>query len=281
MPVGAPLLFRDPQLSDRGAVPRAVLRNLPSGQGRTVAHTIDDGSDTSVLLAYCELARRTGLRLTFFVTGQLRGWTEAADVIRPLVESGQVYLGNHSWSHPAFTTLSSSGIAREIKRNERFLINTFGVTGRPFCRPPFGAYDGRVQAVLADLGYPGLALWSGSLGDATSVTKDFIREQSDRYFTERTIMLGHANHPSVNGVMGLFPQLLQERDLIPVTLADVYDVGRAPVPTWSVSPEPSGSPLSSEAPGSDGYGVPSPLPSSTPSKTKTSKARPSATTTMR
>ncbi|MGC7322615.1 polysaccharide deacetylase family protein, partial [Mycobacteroides abscessus subsp. massiliense] len=79
-----------------------TLTALPSrtdGQ-RLLALTLDDGTDANVIAAYTQLARDTGMRLTYFVNGVNAGWTQNAPMLRPLVDSGQIQLGNHTWSHP-------------------------------------------------------------------------------------------------------------------------------------------------------------------------------------
>ncbi len=65
-----------------------------------MALTADDGTDSRVAKAYIDLARATGIRLTFFVTAAYPSWTEHRDDLRPLVDSGQIQLGNHTWTIP-------------------------------------------------------------------------------------------------------------------------------------------------------------------------------------
>ncbi len=58
-------------------------------------------------------------------------WTESAPVLRPLLEEGQIFMANHTWSHPSLLTLDSAQVTDQVQRNERFLKNTYGVLGRP------------------------------------------------------------------------------------------------------------------------------------------------------
>jgi peptidoglycan-N-acetylglucosamine deacetylase len=207
-------------------LPVGKFNTIPE-TGKLFAMTVDDGENGKVLKGYCDLAAATGMRLTFFANGSSSGWRQQADAVRPLVESGQVFIGNHTWSHPYLTKISDAEIETEIRRNEEFLYATFGVTGRPFCRPPFGAYDARVTKVLARLGYPSIAMWSGSIGDSTPVTPEFIIGMAKQYFTPGKIVLGHADFENVLSVIDQFATLIAERGLQPVHLGDVYDVGDA------------------------------------------------------
>lgn len=259
-----------------GDLPEGRFDFIPE-DGRAVALTIDDGADASVLRAYCDLASRTGLRLTFFVTGSFTGWTDSVDALRPLVDDGQIFLGNHSWSHPDFVRCGNSEIVSELRRNERFLINTFGVTGRPFCRPPFGSSNARVRSVLAEHGYPSVAMWSGTFADSTSVTQPFILAQAQQFLAPGRMVLGHADFPNVIGVLDNIAALIEARGLQPVHLRDLYETRGVELATYSVSPEPTLTPT----PSPSASATPSKSPSKTPSRsTSTSPTRtPSKTST--
>jgi len=144
----------------RVPAPRGVITALP-GTGNLLALTVDDGTSSDVVAAYTKFCTDTGFRLTFFVNGVNRSWTENAPALRPLVESGQVLLANHTWSHPDITSLSRTDLHEEIARNDTFLRTTYGVTGLPFFRPPYGHHNPTTDQVAADLGYPTTALWKG------------------------------------------------------------------------------------------------------------------------
>jgi peptidoglycan-N-acetylglucosamine deacetylase len=198
-----------------------VLSKLP-GDGNLLALTLDDGVDTEVVRLYTEFARDTGIRLTYFVNGTYRSWTDNLALLRPLVESGQIQLGNHTWSHPSLTQVSKSRVAQEISRNHDFLQTTFGVDARPYFRPPYGRHNSTVDAAAADLGYTAITLWSGSLSDSTVVKEDFIVQMAQKYFTGQSIVIGHLNHPPVTHVYGQLRDVIRARNLRTVTLNDVF-----------------------------------------------------------
>src|SRR3712207_145545 len=148
--------------------PVGVVTSLP-GPATTLALTIDDGTDTEVVAAFVDLATRTGIRLTLFPNGIYRSWIEVAPALRPLIESGQVCFGNHTWSHPDLATLGDREVAEEITRADVFLRDTYGASSAPFLRPPFGSHTDRVDRIAADLGHQTIALWNGTLGDDKSI----------------------------------------------------------------------------------------------------------------
>ncbi len=201
--------------------PLGVVTDLP-GEGTSLALTIDDGTSTEVVAAYAQFAADTGVRLTFFPNGMYSSWTDNAAALQPLIDSGQVAIGNHTWSHPDLMTLSDAEIAEEIARNRDFLRNTFGVRDMPFFRPPFGSHDERVDAIAADQGHPTIAMWNGTLGDSTVLTGPELVAFAREWFIEQAIVIGHANHPAVTTVYGELLDLISERKLRTVTLADVW-----------------------------------------------------------
>jgi peptidoglycan-N-acetylglucosamine deacetylase len=198
-----------------------ILSSLP-GNEDLLALTVDDGVNTEVVRLYTQFAKDTGVRLTYFVNGVNRSWTDNLDLLRPLVASGQIQLGNHTWSHPDLTTVSTSQVAEQITRNDRFLANTYGVDAKPFFRPPYGRHNAAVRATAADLGYTATTMWNGSLSDSTVITEDYIAAMADKYFTPQAIVIGHLNHLPVTHVYGRLVDVIRARQLRTVTLNDVF-----------------------------------------------------------
>ena len=201
--------------------PSGVVSGLP-GPASTLALTIDDGTSTEVVGAFVDLAARTGVRLTFFPTGRYSSWADVAPALRPLVESGQVAFGNHTWSHPDLATLGDREVADEISRADDFLRTTYGVQSSPFLRPPFGSHTDRVDAIAADLGHPTIAMWEGTLGDDRVITPAQLLGYAQQWFLAEHIVIGHANHPAVTVVLDDLVRLIAERKLVTVTLDDVW-----------------------------------------------------------
>ncbi|MGG7466568.1 polysaccharide deacetylase family protein [Plantibacter sp. YIM 135347] len=186
------------------------------------AWTVDDGGDSTVIRRYAELARDTGTRLRFFPNGQYPGWAESADLIAPMVATGQIQIGNHTYSHLDLRTLSDQQIVDELMHNDEVLRNLFGATVKPFYRPPFGYRNDRTDAAAASTGYSAPVMWYGSLADSGPISEDQVVAYAQQWFLPQHIVIGHANHPQVTNV---FPQLLaciRDRGLQAVTLNDVF-----------------------------------------------------------
>lgn len=215
-PLGVPI-----PAAGRVPIPAGTLTALP-GQGTRLALTVDDGTNSDVVGAYVRFARDTGARFTFFVTAVYDSWTVHRAELRPLVESGQIQLANHTWDHPDLTTLSASGVADQLRRTRDFLKNHYGVDGTPYFRPPYGFHNARVDAAAADLGYTVPTLWYGSLSDSTLITEDYLLECARKYFTPQALVIGHANHPPVTHVYPQLAELIRQRGLSMVTLDDMF-----------------------------------------------------------
>ncbi len=217
-----PALLPPPPAAARIALPGTGVLSVLPGQGDLLALTVDDGVDSNVVRLYTEFAKATGVRLTFFVNGTYRSWTDNASLLRPLVESGQIQLGNHTWSHPDLTTQSPAQIADQIQRNHAFLSSTYGVDARPYLRPPYGRHNAAVRAVAADLGYTVTTMWTGSLADSTVITEDYIVKMADTHFRPQSIVLGHLNHAPVTHVFDRLADVVRNRNLRTVTFNDVF-----------------------------------------------------------
>jgi peptidoglycan/xylan/chitin deacetylase (PgdA/CDA1 family) len=222
---GAPTALAD---AGRSALPRArvpaptgVVTRLP-GDGNQLALTIDDGTSTDVVAAFAQFCRDSGTRLTFFVNGANASWRHNAEALRPMVDSGQIQLGNHTWSHPDITRLRASDLTDQISRNKDFLVNTYGVDGTPYFRPPYGRHNSQTDHVAADLGYPTIPLWSGTIGDSRPINETNLIAAATQSFTPQAIVLGHANLPTITHTYSQLLDIIQGRNLQTVTLADVF-----------------------------------------------------------
>ncbi|MEV0249601.1 polysaccharide deacetylase family protein [Nocardia sp. NPDC050712] len=219
-PLPAPPRLAPPPGGPKVPIPAQTITALP-GPGSSMALTVDDGASPEVVGAYIQFARDTGARFTFFVTAQYDSWSIHRDALRPLVDSGQIQLANHTWSHADLTAISGAAVAAQLEGAKTFLHNTFGVDGTPYYRPPFGRHNGTVDRIAADLGYTVPTMWYGSLSDSGVITEQYLIECAHKYFNPQTIIIGHANAPAVTHCYGQLVDIIRERNLSMVTLNDV------------------------------------------------------------
>ena len=192
------------------------------GEGKYIAWTVDDGADPEVVRAYAEFSRRTGTRLTFFINGQYPAFKQHRDLLLPLVKSGQLQIANHTYSHAALTSLTDEQIVRELTRNDEEIVRLFGVSSKPYFRPPYGYYDERVLAAAASCGFTRPVLWYGSLADSSNISSAEVYAYAEKYALAQHIVIGHLNYRGVVSELDHIRALLDQRGLTTVTIRDYY-----------------------------------------------------------
>ena len=192
------------------------------GEGKYIAWTVDDGADPEVVRAYAEFSHRTGTRLTFFINGQYPAFRQHRDLLFPLVKSGQLQIANHTYSHAALTSLTDEQIVQELTRNDEEIRRLFGVSSKPYFRPPYGYYDARVLAAAASCGFTRPVLWYGSLADSSNISSAEVYAYAEKYALAQHIVIGHLNYRGVVSELDRIRALLDRRGLKTVTIRDYY-----------------------------------------------------------
>ena len=192
------------------------------GEGKYIAWTVDDGADPEVVRAYAEFSQRTGTRLTFFINGQYPAFRQHRDLLLPLVKSGQLQIANHTYSHAALTSLTDEQIVQELTRNDEEIRRLFGVSSKPYFRPPYGYYDARVLAAAASCGFTRPVLWFGSLADSSNISSAEVYAYAEKYALAQHIVIGHLNYRGVVSELDRIRALLDRRGLKTVTIRDYY-----------------------------------------------------------
>jgi peptidoglycan-N-acetylglucosamine deacetylase len=205
----------------RGPAPAGVLMRLP-GEGNQLALTVDDGASVPVVEAFAHFCQDSGTRLTFFVNGANPSWSVNAPTLRPMVDSGQVQMANHTWSHPNLDRMGLEAVADQIRRNADFLKNLYGSDGAPYFRPPYGVHNADIDRVAADQGYTTVTLWSGDVGDSRPENESSLIANAAKSFQPQQIVLIHANLPTVTHCYAQLLDLIHSRGLQTVTLNDVF-----------------------------------------------------------
>jgi peptidoglycan/xylan/chitin deacetylase (PgdA/CDA1 family) len=100
---------------------------------------------------------------TIFMTGAMADNTntDAGREVLAIVDdhSDLFTLGNHSYTHRDFRSLTAAEIRDEIRRTEEALARYCAQDPRPFFRPPNGGYDDDVLAAVGAAGYRSTVTW--------------------------------------------------------------------------------------------------------------------------
>jgi peptidoglycan-N-acetylglucosamine deacetylase len=189
-----------------------------------VALTFDDGPSpyTPQVLA---ILNQYHVKATFFLWGQhvqqFPGYAQQE------LAAGHT-LGNHTFTHPHLTTLSSSNILSELTRTQNAIRQATGFTPTLF-RPPYGEYN---STVLADAGQVGLSstiIWSYAPQDWTLPGASVIASRVLSNTSNGSIILLHDGGGDRSQTVSALPTIiqgLQARGLrlvtVPQILADIH-----------------------------------------------------------
>jgi len=98
------------------------------------ALTFDDGPHPEYTPRLLALLERYDVRATFFLVGEAA--VQHPQLVREIVERGHI-VGNHSWSHPSFTMITSPERRRELHRCQAAL----SPHAAHLFRPPYGDHS--------------------------------------------------------------------------------------------------------------------------------------------
>lgn len=122
--------------------------------------TFDCGYENGYTAIILDVLKEKNVRAAFFPT--LSHLKEAPDLIARMINEGHI-VGNHSATHPDFSTISRQKMAQELQRYENYMRITFGYS-TPFFRYPAGAYSDASMDLLTSLGYHSI-FWSFAYDD--------------------------------------------------------------------------------------------------------------------
>jgi peptidoglycan/xylan/chitin deacetylase (PgdA/CDA1 family) len=139
---------------------------------------------------------------TFFVC---EGWWHfRPDLVRMLVDRG-FEVGNHSTTHPDFTKIPNEAIVSELAATANAFHDVTGAGMAAYFRPPFGAYDARVEQVAAQCGYR-LVTWNVDTLDWSPTTiAEQIRDRATASARNGDIVLMHTH---ARYTLSMLPQIV-------------------------------------------------------------------------
>ena len=152
-------------------------------QNKTFYLTFDGAVNPPGTLHILDDLEKHNVRASFFVEGhRIKGHE---DVLLKMHKSGH-HIGNHSFTHPDFSTLSTEKCMQEVKMTEDALFAALDFR-TPLLRPPSGILPDSHRKVFEDSGYR-ICLWSISVADwlgpdARAVAERTISQAKDDVIT--------------------------------------------------------------------------------------------------
>lgn len=188
----------------------------------TWALTFDDGPLPRYSQSVLANLKAHGIKATVFEVARM---AERFPEMSIAYRDYGMTMGNHSYTHPELTKLSSDGIHHEVADAESSLASILGFRPR-FFRLPYGAglHTPRVRQAIADQGMIDVFWTVDSLDwqdhDPVSIAER-VRKQMRQY--GRGIILFHDIHPqSVTASRLVMDELVAEHDRV-VTLEEIVD----------------------------------------------------------
>ncbi|MHA7584208.1 polysaccharide deacetylase family protein [Paenibacillus vandeheii] len=205
----------------------AADANCPNGY---VGLTFDDGpsgNTTNVLNAL----KQAGLRATMFNVGQSAQNNQS--LVSAQVAAG-MWIGNHSYTHPDMTTLSSSQMSSEITRTQQTIQSITGSSPKLF-RPPYGATNATLKSVLSQNGLTEV-LWNVDSQDWNGASTAQIVAAVNR-MQNGDVILMHDQYQTTLQAIPQIAQNLKSRGLCSGMISS--STGRAVAPDGGTTNPPS------------------------------------------
>ncbi len=166
----------------------SILVSRVTTSSKVMALTFDFGSDAGNVSRILQVLADQGVKSTFFATGQAAA--NYPDAVRSVVAQGHE-IGNHSYSHPYFTTLSPAQMADELSRAATAIRTATGQAPKPWFRPPYGDYNATVLQAAGDAGYSHTIMWTIDTVDWQGVSATAIRDKVLSKASPGAIVLMH------------------------------------------------------------------------------------------
>ncbi|RDY29451.1 polysaccharide deacetylase family protein [Romboutsia weinsteinii] len=131
------------------------IKNGPRDK-KLIALTFDDGPHPKETNEVLDVLKKYNAKATFFIAGKHANWYS-----KPLIRASEEghEIGNHTFSHPDISNLSSSQIETEIVNCEEILMKLTGKKPTLF-RPPYGSYKREELSKIAKAHGYKIVLWN-------------------------------------------------------------------------------------------------------------------------
>jgi peptidoglycan/xylan/chitin deacetylase (PgdA/CDA1 family) len=192
-----------------------IITDLPEA-GNEVALTFDGGSGPAWHSQMDNLYRKGALG-TWFCTGvSVDRYPEIAQLA---VEQGQT-LGNHSYDHPDFGSISYEEQVSQLKRNTDAWWKACKAIPQPFFRPPYGSQTATTVKAAGDAGYRYVVMWNGDSGDWTGLSASQVAAKALAAAKPGAIIVFHTQWNSEAALPAILKGL-EKKGLKAVSLAQL------------------------------------------------------------
>ena len=207
----------------------AIVLDHGSRTVNNVALTFDMGGlDSTQYMPIMQWLISHQIHATIFSTGAVGSQTSAGQAVLALVKAHPELfrIGNHSWDHPDFTTISVSAMQSQLNQTESAVSPLAGASTKPFFRAPYGAYNSTVLATVGALGWHYVVGWDVSTGDSSTIaeggpTAAAIVAKVKANVQPGSIVLMHLGGSNTYAALPGVVSAVQAKGLKPVTISEL------------------------------------------------------------
>lgn len=206
-----------------------VVRRVSTSR-RAVALTIDDGARQDALASMLTTLERERATATFCLNGSVVAGYASALVarLRAAARRGRALPCDHGWSHRTGARTSVGEALRDLGRPA--VGQAFGMTPRPFYRPPYGEYGPGIMSAAGTLRYRSVLLWDVDTNDWQGKSPGAITSHVLQHARAGSIVLLHVLPQSASALPAII-RGLRARGLEPIGVGDLIASGR-PTAGW-------------------------------------------------
>ncbi len=195
--------------------------------GPYVAMTFDDGPHATNTPRLLDMLRQRNIKATFYVVGQ--NVQQYPGIVARMTADGHE-VGNHSWSHPFFTKISTASVRSQLQRTHDAIVKASGKAPTTM-RPPYGAItSSQKQWIKTDFGYPTI-MWSLDPRDWQNRNAITVSNRILGQAKQGAIILAHDIHKSTIDAMPTVLDGLKARGYKFVTVSELIKLSQSPART--------------------------------------------------
>jgi len=218
--------------ASRGQSGSSVSRNsldVVPVEASFVALTFDDGPHPNLTPKLLDLLGRRGVKATFFVIGE--HVVEYPEVVARAARDGHE-IGNHSWSHPDFQTMSDESVRQQLRDAEHAIAKATDKVPT-LMRPPYGSISQRQKEwVHREFRYQ-TVMWNVDSLDWKRPGAARICTRISDETRPGSIVLCHDNHAETVDAMEATLDRLADKGFKLVTISELLAKARAQTPAAS------------------------------------------------
>lgn len=202
-----------PPLSFDSILDQALIEGLSKGvdtrviwegdrNSKNIALTFDDGPNAKYTPQVLAILAKEKIHATFFLIG--KNAEHLPNLVKQIHQEGHE-IGNHTYSHPRLTKVSSWKIKDEVEKTRDIVKE---ITGQPtvLFRPPYGIFDTRTLAELAIRKFD-VVLWSIDSRDWAKPGTKAIEKNILSRVRGGSIILCHDSHDQIVQVL---PEIIEK-----------------------------------------------------------------------